>query len=70
MIIGTFIIIFGNIFVLGLEGLLVFIHTLRLHFYEWFSKFYMGTGTEFKPIKQKHIYTDVVFEKEADKKQQ
>jgi V/A-type H+-transporting ATPase subunit I len=70
MIIGTFIIIFGNIFVLGLEGLLVFIHTLRLHFYEWFSKFYMGTGTEFKPLKQKHVYTDVVFEKGADKKQQ
>lgn len=69
IILGTIIIIFGNVFVLGLEGLLVFIHTLRLHFYEWFSKFYTGTGTEFKPLKQKRVYTEVVFEKETENKQ-
>lgn len=59
IVISGFIIIFGNIFVLALEGLIVFIHTLRLHFYEWFSKFYQGTGTEFNPFKQKFIYTDL-----------
>ncbi|MGD6934193.1 MAG: V-type ATP synthase subunit I [Candidatus Bathyarchaeia archaeon] len=64
IILSTVVIIFGNIFVLALEGLIVFIHTLRLHFYEWFSKFYTGTGTAFTPLKQKHTYTDVVFEKE------
>ena len=61
LIISGIVIVGGNIFVIALEGLIVFIHTLRLHFYEWFSKFYRGTGTEFKPFKQKFIHTDIVF---------
>ncbi len=52
------ILIIGNIFVLALEGLLVFIQTLRLHFYEFFSKFYEGSGIQHKPI--------FVFNKEMD----
>lgn len=42
--------IFGNIFVIGFEGLIVGIQTLRLGYYEMFSRFYDGKGTEFKPI--------------------
>ena len=44
------ILVIGNIFVIILEGLLVFVQTLRLHFYEFFSKFYEGSGIEHKPI--------------------
>ena len=62
------VIVFGNIFVLALEGLIVFIHTLRLHFYEWFSKFYAGTGTEFNPFKQKFIHTNVVLKRKETPK--
>lgn len=69
IILSTVIIIFGNIFVLALEGLIVFIHTLRLHFYEWFSKFYIGSGTAFTPFKLKHTYTEVIFEKEKTHKE-
>ena len=42
--------IFGNIVVIGFEGLIVGIQVLRLEYYEIFSKFYKGTGREFKPF--------------------
>ena len=43
------VIILGNLFVCGMEGLIVGIQVLRLEYYELFSRFYRGTGREFKP---------------------
>ena len=43
-------IIIGNLFVMGLEGLLVGIQVLRLEFYEIFSRCYDGDGKPFTPI--------------------
>ncbi|MBQ5850532.1 MAG: ATPase, partial [Lachnospiraceae bacterium] len=43
------VIILGNLFVCGLEGLIVGIQVLRLEYYEMFSRFYRGNGREFKP---------------------
>lgn len=42
------VIIIGNLFVCGLEGLIVGIQVLRLEYYEMFSRFYKGNGREFK----------------------
>ena len=44
------VIILGNAFVMGLEGLLVGIQVLRLEFYETFSRCYDGDGEPFTPI--------------------
>lgn len=47
---GLLVMIIGNIFVIGLEGLIVGIQTLRLQYYEMFSRYYSGGGKEFKLI--------------------
>lgn len=47
----TIVAVFGNIFVIALEGLLVGIQVLRLNFYELFSRFFEGQGRPFTPIK-------------------
>lgn len=43
--------VLGNIVVLVLEGLIVGIQTLRLEYYELFSRFYDGSGKEYKSIR-------------------
>ncbi|MGL5434702.1 MAG: V-type ATP synthase subunit I [Lachnospiraceae bacterium] len=43
------IIILGNLFVCGMEGLIVGIQVLRLEYYELFSRFYHGSGRVFTP---------------------
>lgn len=52
---GTFwsvvIIILGNILILVLEGTVVTIQSIRLEYYEFFSKFFEGEGKQYKPIK-------------------
>lgn len=42
-------IVFGNLFVCALEGLIVGIQVLRLEYYELFSRYYKGNGKEFTP---------------------
>lgn len=45
------ILVIGNILILTLEGVIVFIQGLRLQYYEMFSKYFKGEGVEFKPLK-------------------
>ena len=39
-----------NIALMAMEGLIVYLQDMRLHLFEWFSKFYAGTGTAFAPL--------------------
>ncbi|MEW9123661.1 MAG: V-type ATPase 116kDa subunit family protein [Thermotaleaceae bacterium] len=45
------ILILGNLIIIGLEGLIVFIQGLRLEYYELFSKYYQGEGFAFQPVR-------------------
>lgn len=49
-VISVGILILANVFIIGLETLIVSIQALRLQFYELFSKYYTGDGVEFRPV--------------------
>lgn len=53
----------GNIGIMMIEGLIVFIQAIRLHFLEWFPKWYTGEGMEFKKIVPKMLYTELLWKK-------
>jgi V/A-type H+-transporting ATPase subunit I len=40
----------GNLFIVGFEGLIVGIQSLRLEYYEFFSKFFSGGGKRYAPL--------------------
>ena len=40
----------GNLFIVGFEGLIVGIQTMRLHYYEFLGKFFTGGGMRFEPL--------------------
>jgi V/A-type H+-transporting ATPase subunit I len=44
-------VVIGNIFVMVLEGGIVTIQTMRLEYYEGFSRYYSGDGREYVPLK-------------------
>lgn len=47
------VVVLGNLFVCGMEGLIVGIQVLRLEYYEMFSRFYKGSGRPFIPFIKK-----------------
>jgi V/A-type H+-transporting ATPase subunit I len=58
---GYAVLIGGNIGIMLIEGLIVYIQTIRLHLYEWFPKWYVGEGTEFKKIVPKMLYSNLIW---------
>ncbi len=51
IVLKIIILIFGNLLILTLEGLVVFIQGLRLQYYEMFGKYFQGGGVVFNPAK-------------------
>lgn len=44
------VMLLGNIFIIGFEGLIVGIQTMRLNYYEFLGKFFTGGGMRFEPL--------------------
>jgi V/A-type H+-transporting ATPase subunit I len=44
-------IVIGNLFIIGFEGFIVGIQTMRLHYYELLGKFFHGGGMRFEPLR-------------------
>ncbi len=49
-VVAILIIALGNLVIIGFEGLIVGIQTLRLEDYELFGKFFKGEGVPYKPL--------------------
>jgi V/A-type H+/Na+-transporting ATPase subunit I len=58
---GYAVLIGGNIGIMLIEGLIVYIQTIRLHLYEWFPKWYAGEGTSFKKLVPKMLYSNFIW---------
>jgi V/A-type H+-transporting ATPase subunit I len=59
---GLPLVILGNIFVMAIEGFLVYIQDLRLHLYEWFGKFGdAGDAILFRSLSQDTEYISIEF---------
>ncbi|MGI6379376.1 MAG: V-type ATP synthase subunit I [Anaerolineae bacterium] len=49
-VLRVIILVLGNLAIIGFEGLIVAIQTLRLEYYELFGKFFKGAGVPFRPL--------------------
>jgi V/A-type H+/Na+-transporting ATPase subunit I len=58
---GLAVLIGGNIGIMMIEGLIVYIQTIRLHLYEWFPKWYKGEGIEFKKLIPKMFHSNLIW---------
>ncbi len=58
------VLIGGHLFNLVINALGGFIHTARLQFVEFFTKFYDGGGEEFRPFRREHTYVTVISDQE------
>ncbi|MHC5138154.1 MAG: V-type ATP synthase subunit I [Planctomycetota bacterium] len=62
-ILGAVIFVGGHVFNIANSALSAFVHSMRLQFVEFFTKFLAGGGKQFDPLRQSYRYIDVKKEK-------
>jgi V/A-type H+-transporting ATPase subunit I len=60
VVILIIVFIVGHVFNIAINVLGGFVHTLRLQYVEFFSKFYVGGGRPFESLKDEHKYITIV----------
>lgn len=58
-IFAVIIFLFGHLFNFVINAMGAFVHGLRLHYVEFFTKFYQSGGTEFKPLEMRFDIVDI-----------
>jgi V/A-type H+-transporting ATPase subunit I len=53
IVLAVIIFLFGHLFNFLINAMGSFVHGLRLHYVEFFTKFYQSGGTEFTPLEMK-----------------
>lgn len=61
-IIGAVMFLGGHVFNLAVSALGAYVHTTRLQYLEFFSKFYEGGGRAFNPLKVKNKFVKIIDE--------
>jgi len=61
LVLGGIILVVGHLAVVLFEMLIVFVHSLRLHFNEFFGKFYKGDGIQYIPFSLNKKFTTLQF---------
>lgn len=60
---GIAMIVGGNIGIMMIEGLIVYIQSLRLHLYEFFTKWYDGGSQPFRQVVPELLYNQLIWKK-------
>lgn len=58
IVLAVLVFVIGHTFNLGMNGLGAFVHGIRLHYVEFFNKFYEGGGSEYRPFRVKRELTE------------
>ncbi|MGQ0605386.1 MAG: V-type ATP synthase subunit I [Candidatus Nitrosotenuis sp.] len=60
---GIAMIVGGNLGIMMIEGLIVYIQSLRLHLYEFFTKWYDGGSQPFRQVVPELLYNQLIWKK-------
>jgi V/A-type H+-transporting ATPase subunit I len=60
---GIAMIVGGNLGIMMIEGLIVYIQSLRLHLYEFFTKWYEGGAQPFKQVVPELLYNQIIWKR-------